>query len=264
MAGGAIWYLVAKHAANVRCIKLRSPAYQQAVRLNMEYRFHQDLEEECSCGQRLDSSRRFNTFDLHAYLAYILEAHAQYFAVILSKSSENRAAFAAYASEYEALALSDSLAPYADTDLRLSLEKVRKIERKLLAAMMQNPIRYPTIRARISYTSPKGRNKRYRDQLFSFDEWSQLYCDVQADTEYRATRQYQIAVERAKLGASLRYDVLKRDGFRCQICGATARDGVKLHVDHVVPVSRRGQTEHNNLRCLCDRCNLGKSDKLED
>lgn len=72
-----------------------------------------------------------------------------------------------------------------------------------------------------------------------------------------------IEVERAKLSASLRYDILKRDGFRCQICGATIKDGVKLHVDHIFPVSKGGKTEPNNLRTLCDKCNLGKSDKIE-
>ena len=62
---------------------------------------------------------------------------------------------------------------------------------------------------------------------------------------------------------SLRYDILRRDGFKCQICGSTAKDGVKLHVDHIIPVSKGGKTEPKNLRTLCDRCNLGKSDKIE-
>ena len=73
-----------------------------------------------------------------------------------------------------------------------------------------------------------------------------------------------IELERSKLSASLRYDILKRDGFKCQICGATIKDGVKLHVDHIFPVSKGGKTEPNNLRTLCDKCNLGKSDKIEE
>ena len=69
--------------------------------------------------------------------------------------------------------------------------------------------------------------------------------------------------QRALLNDSLRYDILKRDGFRCKICGATASDGVKLHVDHIVPVSKGGRTEPGNLRTLCERCNMGKGAKLE-
>ena len=72
-----------------------------------------------------------------------------------------------------------------------------------------------------------------------------------------------VAQERAKLSDSLRYDILCRDGFRCQICGATQQDGYKLHVDHIVPVSKGGRTEPGNLRTLCERCNMGKSDKIE-
>lgn len=62
---------------------------------------------------------------------------------------------------------------------------------------------------------------------------------------------------------SLRYDVLRRDGFRCQICGITAKEGAKLHVDHIIPVSKGGKTILSNLRTLCDRCNMGKSAKIE-
>lgn len=76
-------------------------------------------------------------------------------------------------------------------------------------------------------------------------------------------RKEAIKRERSKLNASLRYDVLKRDNFRCVICGRSAADGVTLHVDHIKPISKGGKTELNNLRTLCDYCNLGKSDKYD-
>ena len=61
----------------------------------------------------------------------------------------------------------------------------------------------------------------------------------------------------------LRYQVMRRDGFRCQLCGATQADGVKLHVDHIIPVSKGGTSDIGNLRTLCDRCNRGKGDQFE-
>jgi len=66
-----------------------------------------------------------------------------------------------------------------------------------------------------------------------------------------------------KLG--LRYKVLKRDRFRCVLCGASPAThlGCVLHVDHVIPHSKGGKTVADNLRCLCETCNLGKSTKLE-
>ena len=58
----------------------------------------------------------------------------------------------------------------------------------------------------------------------------------------------------------LRALVLIRDGARCQLCGAEARNGATLHVDHVVPWSKGGETTLENLQVLCHVCNIGKSD----
>lgn len=70
--------------------------------------------------------------------------------------------------------------------------------------------------------------------------------------------------QRRAMTDSLRYNVMKRDGFRCVLCGRNAsEDGVKLHVDHIRPVSKGGKTEMSNLRTLCDQCNWGKSDKYD-
>lgn len=60
----------------------------------------------------------------------------------------------------------------------------------------------------------------------------------------------------------LRFRVLQRDRFTCQGCGASPAKtaGVELHVDHVIPWSKGGETTQENLKTLCSTCNLGKSD----
>lgn len=60
---------------------------------------------------------------------------------------------------------------------------------------------------------------------------------------------------------SLRYEVLKRDNFKCMKCGASPAlsAGTQLHIDHDVPWSKGGETELKNLQTLCSDCNLGKS-----
>mgnify|MGYP002762091884 CR=1 FL=1 len=65
--------------------------------------------------------------------------------------------------------------------------------------------------------------------------------------------------EHAKVTRAMRYDVLRRDGFRCVKCGRGREDGVKLHVDHIKPVSRGGKTVMDNLQTLCEDCNCGKA-----
>lgn len=60
----------------------------------------------------------------------------------------------------------------------------------------------------------------------------------------------------------LRFEVLARDKFTCQYCGASpSKDpSVKLHIDHIIPWSKGGLTTIDNLQTLCSTCNLGKSD----
>lgn len=67
--------------------------------------------------------------------------------------------------------------------------------------------------------------------------------------------------EHAKVTRAMRYDVLRRDGFKCIRCGRGREDGVKLHVDHIVPVSRGGKSVMDNLQTLCEDCNCGKGNK---
>ena len=63
------------------------------------------------------------------------------------------------------------------------------------------------------------------------------------------------------ISLQLRYKILKRDNFKCCACGASpAKDpNVELHVDHIIPWSKGGETEEDNLQTLCSMCNLGKS-----
>jgi len=62
----------------------------------------------------------------------------------------------------------------------------------------------------------------------------------------------------------LRALVLMRDGARCRLCGATSRDGIRLHVDHVVAWEKGGETVLENLQILCEPCNIGKSNEEVD
>lgn len=67
--------------------------------------------------------------------------------------------------------------------------------------------------------------------------------------------------ERAKMTPQLRYEVIKRDGYRCRCCGYSVQEGARLHVDHIQAVSKGGKTVDDNLQTLCWACNLGKGAK---
>lgn len=69
------------------------------------------------------------------------------------------------------------------------------------------------------------------------------------------------------ISASQRARILSRDGFTCQICGAAQGDPdatnperqLRLHVDHIQPISSGGSNDDDNLRTLCSACNEGRS-----
>lgn len=63
--------------------------------------------------------------------------------------------------------------------------------------------------------------------------------------------------ERGKMTKKLRFKVLKRDNYKCVICGATSKT-TTLEVDHIIPISKGGFTEMENLQTLCFNCNRGK------
>ena len=65
---------------------------------------------------------------------------------------------------------------------------------------------------------------------------------------------------RKSISKKLRFEVFKRDGFKCQYCGESAPD-VILNVDHINPVSKGGDNDVMNLITSCFACNSGKSDR---
>lgn len=66
-----------------------------------------------------------------------------------------------------------------------------------------------------------------------------------------------MATNGSRLSGSVRIRVLERDGYRCVYCGATSQEA-RLHVDHVVSVSRGGTDASTNLVTACFDCNNGK------
>lgn len=59
----------------------------------------------------------------------------------------------------------------------------------------------------------------------------------------------------------LRYEILKRDDFKCVYCGRTSEE-VVLEIDHVNPVAIGGDSNPENLVTACKDCNIGKCDFL--
>ena len=60
------------------------------------------------------------------------------------------------------------------------------------------------------------------------------------------------------LSKKKRFDVFKRDGFKCVYCGKTP-PMIILEVDHINPKSKGGSDDIDNLVTACFDCNRGKA-----
>jgi len=233
-----------------------SKKIQELIELNKLFLFY-SMSKVMIYPYNCPSKKAFDTFRHNDFFLILLSDNRDSFNYLLQRIEHNRTEYEAYKVRYS------SIRSYATEDLctsiGLSLEKYLQYENDLFKKMLlPTPTLDVAFTLRISYTSPKGRNSYVKDYLYYYSNIKAL-IDLPAKVE---VHKMHIMRERALMTDSLRYDILERDNYRCQICGATAADGIKLHIDHIIPVSKGGKTIYSNLRTLCDRCNLGKSDKL--
>lgn len=148
-------------------------------------------------------------------------------------------------------------------NIGISKEEFCKRELKLLNGMIKNQYIDCKFTVNMSYSSPKGKVNLSKSETFNFDQMVISFNSISRSHLDRETYKNLSKVERGEVSDSMRYDVMNRDGFRCVICGASANEGARLHVDHIIPIAKGGKSEYENLRTLCERCNIGKSDKIE-
>jgi predicted ATP-dependent protease len=102
----------------------------------------------------------------------------------------------------------------------------------------------------------------YFNITIPFNEIGQ-YREYHIDNETEMQRIYTIVKKKLRkniISNTKRFQVLKRDNFKCQYCGKTAKE-TRLEVDHIIPKSKGGSDELDNLITSCIECNRGKRDK---
>lgn len=208
----------------------------------------------------VDSKPRFDKFNFDVEIVHWVLRDTQRFHSIVMKSNSNAALW----KEYNArLSLSrESITPEECKRLSIPCKQAIKLEEKLFnERLFEQPVIDPLFSLKVSYVTPAGRHHYSKQMNYTIPHINFLINEYQE----RERKVDLNRAERQKMTPSLRYEILKRDKFRCVICGRTAeKDGIKLHVDHIIPISKGGKTEPNNLRTLCDECNLGKSNKYDE
>ena len=240
----------------IEMVNRTSTKYQDLLKINARYRFNNQIKTCYECKANVNSKAQYDRFDYDEFLKSRIEDQLPVFENVIAAIEHNRKLYQWYHTETTAVLSrrTDALA------LPMPEDVYTEIENDLCSSVVIEPVLDMYVKCSVSYVSPQGRNAYQDYQLFSYDQVVWKLNEVKKKLERRETGEYQ----RKKMTDSIRYDVLKRDGFKCVLCGRSAQDGVKLHVDHILPVSKGGKTEMSNLRTLCQTCNMGKRDKYDE
>ncbi len=113
-----------------------------------------------------------------------------------------------------------------------------------------------------------SKTKEYRLKDVEYFSRSQIrvlkeLCDMRLN-QFLEVRGKEIFNHRKKssgyIKGTVRYEVLKRAKFHCELCGISA-DKKALEVDHIIPKNKGGSDDISNLQALCYSCNSMKRDK---
>ena len=121
-------------------------------------------------------------------------------------------------------------------------------------SLFQSPISYKAYERRFGKWSVAL--KSFVDYYNSQESLEVYQIEAKPNTTHKTSRD---------INLRMRFKVLSRDNFKCCSCGASpAKDpSVDLHVDHIIPWAKGGETVIENLQTLCSKCNWGKSDSSD-
>ena len=240
----------AKRLANAHSIRLAG-----IRKLNEKYYFNRNVSSKYQYPVYLPNKRSYDAFDPYSYFGGLVIQDKNSYEFLFQSLESNRQLYPKYMNEIAALP-TEIPKEVCRKHTRVPYLFINWNEKRLIKKATVVPILDSTVYFHVRYTSPKGRNSYSKGYACMLSQLSANYYQHVITDSMKA-------FQRSLMTDSLRYDVLKRDGFRCVLCGRTANDGVVLHVDHILPIARGGKTEKSNLRTLCEYCNLGKSAKYD-
>ena len=160
--------------------------------------------------------------------------------------------------------------------LNISTEELFENIKALWINLGRQP-RYSEIKApasRFSASTYENRFGSWSNALREFVRWANTdpveeikeIAKNETDEKVMSADNKKIATRRTRreISERQRFRTLVRDGFRCKSCGVSplTKPGTELHVDHILPWSKGGETVDENLETKCERCNLGKGNAL--
>jgi len=237
-----------------------SKALKDLDDLNKKYKFHQ-FNTHLVFEHKFDNKGHYYKVEPIAYLSKIVRDNYSYYFELVKNIYQNKELEEIYNDEIKKIRIYIDIETCASN--KMNYKQVHKYEAKLFNKKMLFTFSSISIEVKLSYSSPKGKANLSKKEKFNEINLKRIVDSVSTKRVDKETYKRLVNAERGLLSDSMRYDVLRRDNFRCVLCGMSAKDGAILHVDHIIPISKGGKTEYSNLRTLCEKCNIGKSNKIE-
>jgi len=246
-------YIVKKENETVKKV---SKKYSRLIELNSRYEFKDLGKIKRVVIEKEYSRKSYDRARANSILLYRIENNEDNIREFILDAYRNKRKYDAYLEEFSKI--DERISDNELEQINYSRKKYNKIENRIIKEKLyKENVFNVSINVIVSYTTASGKNTYKKNRIVPYQELCDLYMQWRNGKKYEETSRR----ERKYMTNEMRYDVLKRDNFKCQKCGITAKDGAKLHVDHIIPVSKGGKTTLSNLQTLCDRCNLGKSNK---
>jgi hypothetical protein len=110
------------------------------------------------------------------------------------------------------------------------------------------------------YVSSGGNSSLKSNIIFDINNLNEFIQFLSKKIDYLNSTQGQ----RSLMTSGLRTFIKKRDEYKCCTCrnGIENEPNLLLEIDHIVPISKGGLTNEENLQTLCWRCNRSKGSKI--
>lgn len=260
LCGLLVAFIMVNHQRNNRVLEC-SQRISALRNLNTTASFH-ELADQIDIERHFDNKSHYLKISTGDLMAGYIRDNIVMFTDYLNKLRDNQAKKAQY--DRQVAMLQEATFESFAAHLNMSEQEYAKREGKLFQKNILSPTVSCVVKVYMTYRSPKGKVFLSKSDLFTEKSMFATLDSVSRQHLPKKVYQKLATVERGMISDSLRYDILARDQFRCVICGASAQIGTRLHVDHIVPISKGGKSVPSNLRTLCERCNIGKGAKIED
>lgn len=254
-----IWLV--KGEQEKKTIRETSVLLKKLSELNAEYPFHLNLQGRYVYRKALPSKPKFDRYEIADFFDECVLGNSG-LCSISNAFLENRKLYQEYSERIKEL--KSEITEEQAKKLHVSYKKYRRIEQDLFLKQVLRPFLNCEIVCVVSYDSPQGRNHYSRSEKYRIDDVMPRFNALQQRIAQQNSEEARKKRARSQMTDKLRYTILKRDGFRCVLCGHGRDDGAQLEVDHIFPVSKGGETVPKNLRTLCKECNRGKRDEVEE